>query len=111
MLAACYGDASLDIVSETKPDPDGWLDPGDVIQLRLHLADREVTCGAHWLVNDVAGGSPDFGVIDDCGLYHAPDLFAPTLVEIVIEGMVTGEAETCIGCQPSASLNMEPRPP
>lgn len=110
LLAACNG-ASLEIVSDDVDDPAGWLHPGEHLRFRLHLRDRDVDCGAHWYANDVEGGSAIFGTIDDCGRYTAPAAFDPGLVEIVIQGLVVGEDETCFECGSSASIPLTPLPP
>jgi hypothetical protein len=64
-------------------------------------------CGAHWYVDAVEGGSTELGTIDSCGLYRAPDRFAPgmkTLEILASQYPIDG----CLDCCPYAFIELYP---
>jgi hypothetical protein len=93
----------------TTPGNRNVIHANDRLALRACIADRELTCGGHWLVNGIEGGSPTFGTIDNCGNYAAPASFPDTLAAIEIVADFPG-LETCPNCCTSAVHSFTPGP-
>jgi hypothetical protein len=65
---------------------------------------QNLTCGGHWLVNGIEGGSDIFGRIDSCGSYVAPATFADGLATLEFTAVFPGASSRC----DSATIQLDP---
>ncbi len=53
-------------------------------------------CGRSWMVQDVPGGSAEYGTIDECGVYTAPLVRPPA--EPLVTGWESDWGTECLDC-------------
>jgi hypothetical protein len=90
---------------------DGILHTGDVYDLSADVLDFDAgpgDCDGHWYVNQLEGGSPEVGTIDNCGHYIAPVMFEPGLEVVTIEASGWDMRGSCADCCPYAIVQLEP---
>ncbi len=98
-LGGCGPDCMLQIAEGSDDNRGGLVHQGDRIVFEARFEGETLTCGGHWLVNHIEGGSPGFGLIDPCGVYQAPAAFPTGIVELQIEAIFPGRAEAVEGCE------------
>jgi hypothetical protein len=109
LLAGCVETPQLEVVAGSDDNRMGIVHGGDELQIQMSIDGRTYDCGIY-SVNNVVGGSPGFGAIDDCGRYAAPAKFPQGLGELRIEASFPGLTYACPSCEQVAWLVFTPMP-
>jgi hypothetical protein len=82
---------------------------GDTVQLQARHGSWQAgpdNCGALWYVDEELGGSAERGLVDDCGLYQAPEVLPEGSPRVRVEAHAYALGQ-CADCCPFASIELQ----